>query len=310
MTHTIGTTTFLNRADWGAPSAVIAGSPVPADEFMRLVAHHTVTDWHPSTREEDAAEHMRYLRTVRPDLGAEVPYSWVILEHPNPDLAWVGEGRGRARSGAHTIGHNSTAYGVAFAGDYTGRPITPGMVRAFRLLAFLYLVDPAGALPTLAHREVYATACPGIDAAQMAALQPPFLPPAPPMESQPMTTDASTHIVRTREYDHTNGSFKEVDLPWPTVTAYAHIEATQAHMAAEDAAVQAANAAAAARLVGVDVTRTYEMAKRAYEAAEDAGRAADDAVKMLVLSPMGQLTAELVAEALILALKMLLLPKP
>lgn len=310
MTHTIGTTTFVNRADWGAP-AVTAGSPVPADEFLRLAAHHTVTDWRPSNREEDVAAHMRYLRTVRPDLGLEVPYSWVILEDPDPQRAWVGEGRGRARSGAHTIGHNSTAYGVAFAGDYRDRQLTPGMIRAFRLLAFLYLVDPAAALPTLAHRDVFATACPGIDAAQMTALQPPFLPPAPPMESQPMTItpDAiATVNVTTREYDHANGSFKEITIPWSQVSANAHIEATQAHMAAEDAAVQAANAAASARLVGIDVNRTFDMAKLAFEAAEDAGTAAH--AVLAALTPMQQLTAELLAEAFMLALRTLLLPKP
>lgn len=187
------TTYTITRPMWGAdPVAVQLGAAIPEGQVVGLVLHHTVTDWVPSGSEDDVATHMRYLQRVRPDLGLEVPYSFVVLEHPDPAHAWLAIGRGRGRTGAHTIGYNSTRYGVAVAGNYTDRPLTPGMVQAIRDVGRWYLADPIGAEPTMAHRQVAATACPGTTAmGQLPELHPPFTASLEPQGIAAMTIDQS-----------------------------------------------------------------------------------------------------------------------
>lgn len=174
---------FVDREAWRARVDLPRlGHVVPHEQFVGLAVHHTVTlvadvdqDGLIAGDIDDAAAHMRYLQTVRAhDLGADVPYSFVVFEGAGPDDAIVAEGRGYGRTGAHTAGYNSSRYGVAFAGDFTDRTPTPGMVAAVRWLGST-LADPAGAELTLGHRQVYPTACPG-DAAYplLVHMQPPF----------------------------------------------------------------------------------------------------------------------------------------
>lgn len=172
---------WVDRDGWGAAPLPRLGHVVPHEQFVGLAVHHTVTVVVDVDRDgfvdgdlDDIAAHMRYLQTVRPDLGLDVPYSFVVFPGPDDDASVVCEGRGWGRTGAHTAGHNSTRYGVAFAGDYTTRAPSPGMVAAVRWLGSM-LADPAGAEVTLGHRQTYATACPG-DAAYplLVHMQPPF----------------------------------------------------------------------------------------------------------------------------------------
>ena len=66
---------------------------------------------------------MRQLQTIREqDLGADVPYSMVAFCMANGDLV-LGEGRGLERSGAHTRGHNTSALGIAFQGNFENLPL-------------------------------------------------------------------------------------------------------------------------------------------------------------------------------------------
>ena len=165
---------WLDREAWGAAPLPRLGHVVPHEQFVGLVVHHTVTNAPRNGDVAAIAAHMRHLQTVRPDLGADVPYSFVVFPGPTPDAAIVCEGRGWCRTGAHTAGHNSSRYGIAFAGNFTDHAPTPGMVAAVRWLGSM-LADPAGAAATLAHRDTYATACPG-DAAMgvLDLLHPPF----------------------------------------------------------------------------------------------------------------------------------------
>lgn len=95
---------FLNRFDWGAdPRSVVLGAAIPHQQFVGLVIHHTVIDY---VVGGDAAAYMRRLQRSRPDLGLEVPYSFVIFETEDPNSCIVAEGRGWGRSGAHTVGYN------------------------------------------------------------------------------------------------------------------------------------------------------------------------------------------------------------
>lgn len=174
------TITELARSDWGA-GPLTEGHPVPAAQMVGLVVHHTVIvlpdydhDGLTGGDIDDARSYMRQLQHARPDLGLEVPYSWVVLAGAGEHDAILAEGRGLTRTGAHTIGYNSTRQGVAFAGDFTDHAPTPGMWAAVGAVG-RKLTDPAGAQRTLEHRDVYRTACPGASTPLAPTIaQPPF----------------------------------------------------------------------------------------------------------------------------------------
>lgn len=173
------TVTELSRAAWGA-GPLGSGHVVDPAQFVGLVVHHTVIvmpDYdHDSLVAgdlDDAITYMRQLQHARPDLGDEVPYSFVVFEGTTELDCILAEGRGLGVTGAHTIGYNSTRYGVAFAGDFTDHAPTAGMWEGVKAVG-RKLVNPAGAHATLEHRDVYATQCPGNSTPSPALAQPPF----------------------------------------------------------------------------------------------------------------------------------------
>ena len=126
---------------------------------------------------------MRRLQTIRPDLGNDVPYNFVVFLMAKKSGMVVCEGRGEDRSGAHTKGHNTAGIGVAFAGNFEDEDVAPIEVakRMYLLSGFLGWLkyDPShltyGNFPAMknlgsmrpAERAVYfhqdfrSTACPG-----------------------------------------------------------------------------------------------------------------------------------------------------
>lgn len=186
---------WISRSEWGAnPPTVEVGHAVPLEQIVGLVVHHTVIVMPDYDHDglvggdiDDICSYMRQLQRARPDLGLEVPYSTVHFEGATPDEVIVAEGRGFGRTGAHTIGLNSTRYGCALAGDYTARQPTPGQLAGIRWVG-TQLADPAGAVATIGHRYVYATACPGVDAyPHISELHPPFVTaPTAPIEEDDM----------------------------------------------------------------------------------------------------------------------------
>lgn len=154
---------------------MLRGNAAPHSQFLGLVIHHTVTAYEVG---QDPAAHMRWLQRVRPDLGSEIPYSFVIFPTADPHGCVVAEGRGFGRTGAHTVNYNSTAYGVAFAGNYENDVPTPGMLEGVRWIG-RRLADPINALATIGHRETgFATACPGAHTVPLLGLlQPPYAEP-------------------------------------------------------------------------------------------------------------------------------------
>ncbi len=172
---------FVTREDWGG-GPVRSGYQVDPARFVRLVVHHTVMvlrdydgDGFRHGDLDDVYQYMRALQTARPDLGPEVPYSFVIFAGSHPLEVFVVEGRGRGRTGAHTAGQNSTAYGVAYAGNTQVETVTPGMEEGVRWVGRTQLVDPANARPTDGHWQSKATACQGRNGkAVQARQQPPF----------------------------------------------------------------------------------------------------------------------------------------
>jgi len=115
---------------------------------------------------------MRQLQTIRPDLGKDVPYSMVAFCMANGDLVLC-EGRGLERTGAHTIGHNRSALGIAFQGNFDRRPLPSHFdaqlaslgdwlrqLRRTRGFTRLGTVRPADR-QVWAHRDIQSTRCPG-----------------------------------------------------------------------------------------------------------------------------------------------------
>lgn len=213
------TIAYLDRAAWGAsPLGVSSGHAVDPAQFVGLVLHHTVFAFTDRDRDsmrggdlDDVASYMRVLQHARPDLGDEVPYSWVVFAGVDDDSCVIAEGRGRGRTGAHTAGLNSSRYGIAVAGNTdTDQPMTAGMIAGIRWLAATVLVDPDGAVGTIGHQQappyyqngtnLNATGCPGGDGmAHLDQLQPPFA--APTTEDDHVTpAEIETIAQRTVAY--------------------------------------------------------------------------------------------------------------
>jgi hypothetical protein len=118
----------LTREQWGASAEFPRkGSRVARLDRTEVYIHHTVfTDNDASPNEfEDLNEvksRMRVLQTIRPDLGKDVPYSMVAFCMADGQLVLC-EGRGLDRSGAHTRGHNESALGIAFQGNFQTEPL-------------------------------------------------------------------------------------------------------------------------------------------------------------------------------------------
>lgn len=171
---------YVSRDEWGA-GPIGAGHAVPHSQFTGLAVHHTVMVMPDYDRDgflhgdlDDIKRYMRQLQVSRPDLGIEVPYSQVVFRGARDGDCVVAEGRGFGRTGAHTAGQNSSRYGVAYAGNASTDPATDGVVDGIRWVGSK-LANPAGARPTIGHRDVKATECPGNHLyARLDELQPPF----------------------------------------------------------------------------------------------------------------------------------------
>jgi hypothetical protein len=233
---------YLSRRLWGAdPVDCTAGTYLGAGAFQGAVVHHDVIPFEPTSNAADVARHARRVQGIRPDLPGNVggrpewPYSFGIGEHTDPNKAWTVEGRGVGRSGAHTAGFNFTRYGIVIFGDRTSRPLTPGMIAAFRHLCGQLFGDRKVEV-TLGHRDTVATGCPG-DAVygQLDALQPPF---ASPID----TEDDMTQREFSQMLAHALGGTAKVglddrvyvtamtdgrDYPVGSMLVYTHAEAAK-----------------------------------------------------------------------------------
>jgi hypothetical protein len=158
------------------------GYIVPKGRRTHIIQHHTVGVDSDATKNlwTDVAEvrqQMRRLQTIRPDLGDDIPYSFVLFGMENGDL-YVCEGRGEDRTGAHTHGHNTEGIGGAWHGNFEAflfarRFIAPasrffGWLKNERGMVNLGTVHPAGR-ETYGHRDFRDpndrrtwTACPGL----------------------------------------------------------------------------------------------------------------------------------------------------
>lgn len=195
--HTLpsgGTLAVLSRDDWGG-GPVRRGRETAPHKIHGLVMHHipelpaafglerpplTASNSGPPWDLSQVQAFMRRLQEIRPDLGSEVPYSWVVFRGWSRIDAIICEGHGAFRTGAHTARLNSTRYGIAFAQNTGKVPVDPGQIEAVRWLAgSLGLARPIS--PTTGHGDHGAisslnrTECPGAGARLVLdQLQPPF----------------------------------------------------------------------------------------------------------------------------------------
>lgn len=144
--------------------------------FRGLVVHHTVSLIPDYDQDQDVigdlhdiGRFMRYLEgEARPDLGEDVPYSFVVPEADDPDEAIVCEGAGFGRVGAHTVDElvsprqnlNFSRYGVALPGNTSDRAPTDGQIAGIQWIGS-QLHDLATVVPTTGHRDHKVTHCPG-----------------------------------------------------------------------------------------------------------------------------------------------------
>ncbi|XP_064136963.1 N-acetylmuramoyl-L-alanine amidase [Loxodonta africana] len=148
------------RCRWGA--APYRHQPTPLKLPLGfLYVHHTYIPELPCTDFEKCAANMRSMQRFHQDTRGwgDIGYSFVVGSD-----GYVYEGRGWHRVGAHTLGHNSLGFGVAFVGNYTAELPTDAALRTMRdelprcALRFGYLRPD---YKVLGHRQLVSTHCPG-----------------------------------------------------------------------------------------------------------------------------------------------------
>ncbi|XP_029913032.1 peptidoglycan recognition protein 6 [Myripristis murdjan] len=127
--------------------------------FMYI--HHTSTPSQPCLTFEQCAADMRSMqRFHQEDRGwDDIGYSFVAGSD-----GYIYEGRGWHWQGAHTYGHNSRGYGVAFIGDYSSRlpsQHSMGLVRDQLASCAVGGGRLVGNFTLQGHRQVVNTLCPG-----------------------------------------------------------------------------------------------------------------------------------------------------
>ncbi|XP_076975743.1 N-acetylmuramoyl-L-alanine amidase [Tamandua tetradactyla] len=148
------------RCRWGARP--YRGSPTPLRLPLGfLYVHHTYVPAQPCTEFARCAANMRSMQRFHQDTQGwdDIGYSFVVGSD-----GYVYEGRGWHWVGAHTRGHNSCGFGVAFVGNYTAELPNEAALRTVReelprcaLRAGLLQPDYS----VLGHRQLVLTDCPG-----------------------------------------------------------------------------------------------------------------------------------------------------
>lgn len=148
------------RCRWGA--APYRGLPTSLRLPLGfLYVHHTYVPAPPCTTFALCAADMRSMQRFHQDIRGwdDIGYSFVVGSD-----GYVYEGRGWHWVGAHTRGHNSRGFGVAFVGNYTGSlPSEAALLIVRNLLPSCAM--RAGLLrpdyKLLGHRQLVRSDCPG-----------------------------------------------------------------------------------------------------------------------------------------------------
>ncbi len=166
---------YLTRSEWGANTGIPRlGYTVARSNRTKAIIHHTVIVDNDATRNlwtdlDEVKAKMRQLQTIRPDLGMDVPYNFVMFLMEDGSVI-VCEGRGLDRTGAHTKGHNTDGMATALQGNFmlpiNLSPFVPAMSRWWGWLRYdMKMVNlgskhPVGRI-AFGHIDLSPTACPG-----------------------------------------------------------------------------------------------------------------------------------------------------
>lgn len=146
------------RGAWHARPPKVA--PLPIAGMVGDVFIHHSADTPPVPNGAAEVAWMQQTQNYHMNVNGwnDIAYSWCVMPSGN-----VYEGRGWHVVGAHTLNHNSTSYGICFAGNYMAAVPTPAAFDA--CCALIVAGITSGAIhpaPDIAgHRNVFATACPG-----------------------------------------------------------------------------------------------------------------------------------------------------
>ena len=166
---------YITRKGWGANTSIPRlGYLVARSQRTEAIIHHTVIVDSDATKNlwtnmAEVKAKMRQLQFIRPDLGTDVPYNFVMFLMEDGTII-VCEGRGLDRTGAHTHGHNKYGMATALQGNFmlavNLSPFVPlisrwwGWLRYDMKMVNLGSKHPAGKI-AYGHRDLSATACPG-----------------------------------------------------------------------------------------------------------------------------------------------------
>ncbi|XP_008056634.1 N-acetylmuramoyl-L-alanine amidase [Carlito syrichta] len=148
------------RCRWGA--APYRGRPTPLQlPLGSLFVHHTYVPAPPCTRFARCAANMRSMQRFHQDTRGwdDIGYSFVVGSD-----GYVYGGRGWRWVGAHTRGHNSRGFGVAFVGNYPAALPTEAALRTVRDTLPACAVRAGLLRPDYGlqgHRQLVRTDCPG-----------------------------------------------------------------------------------------------------------------------------------------------------
>lgn len=181
QTHKFGPFTihYMKRDEWDILGRN-NGAYIGPSHFHALVPHHTVTGF-VRAYPELVIDRMRFLQRLRPDLGIDIAYSFVVFAGADPYEAYVAEGRGIGWTGAHTYGFNSEVHAASFWGNSITDPVEPAIFEAIRFVGRM-MIDAGCPVrtQTLDHGQWpdQGTGCAGTKIrAGLGELQPPFLTP-------------------------------------------------------------------------------------------------------------------------------------
>lgn len=157
-----------DRSDWGENTSLPRlGYNVPAGFRSEVIFHHTVIIDDDASQNvwetEDEVKHeMRRLQIVRPDLGLDVPYNFVLFLMDDGRVILC-EGRGLYRTGAHTHGHNTSGVAISLHGDFDNFMVVLPTTKFSRICGWLkYEMGLTGLHGIYGHQDFAQTACPGM----------------------------------------------------------------------------------------------------------------------------------------------------
>lgn len=149
-----GNVQLVSRAGWNAGSLSCGSMSLPV---QYLFIHHTAGS--ECSTAASCEQQMRNLQSFHKSIGnCDIAYNYLVGGDGR-----VYEGRGWARSGAHTFGYNFNSVAICYIGDFTSRLPNPAQLQAGKDMVHCAEIDGVvtGNYGLYGHRDSCATQCPG-----------------------------------------------------------------------------------------------------------------------------------------------------